>query len=77
MNPESNSLHNILKEKAELDSICKELGLADIKYFPSPKEKSPNIGDLTKHATAMLKIYQEHQAGNVTTGQIKEIFTED
>lgn len=72
----TNSTSTILKEKEELEAVCKELDLKDIKYLPSPKAQNGNISDLTRHATMMLKIYKRHIDGD-TSAPIKEIFTEE
>jgi hypothetical protein len=67
---------SIVQERNELDAICADLGLKDIKYLPSPKQQNGNISDLTKHATLMLKIYKQHIDGD-SNAPIKEIFTEE
>jgi hypothetical protein len=67
---------SIVQEKNELDAICADLGLKDIKYLTSPKDQNGNISDLTKHATLMLKTYKQHIDGHKDVA-IKEIFTEE
>ena len=66
----------LVQEKQDLDLVCSELGLKDIKYLPSPKNTESNIGDLARHATIMLRAYKDHIDGKNDVS-VKEIFKEE
>ncbi|HSW96977.1 MAG TPA: hypothetical protein VLF89_04070 [Candidatus Saccharimonadales bacterium] len=69
------SENNIVQEKQALDSVCKELGVIDIKYLPSPKESAHvSISDLAKHATTMLRNYKKYLNGDKASSKIEEVF---
>ena len=67
---------NIYKEyedlKTELDAICKELKLKDVKYLPS---HNGNLGELARHAIVMLKAYKAHIEGD-KSASVQEIYND-
>lgn len=66
----------VKKEVQELDAICADLGVKEIKYLPSPKVGKVNFGELAKHAAEMLGIYKKHIEGD-KNAPIRQIFVED
>lgn len=70
------TISQLFPEITELDAICAELDLEEIKYLPSPKEQNGNYSELATHATIMLKVYKRYKAGDMTA-PIEEIFAED
>jgi hypothetical protein len=66
-------MEKVLQAKQNLDSVCSELGVKDIKF--TNLNKNANVIELAEHATIMLRDYQKFLAGDKTTG-IKEIFTD-
>lgn len=56
----------------ELNDLCADLKLKDIKYMPSPKDGESDISNRTKHAVHMLKVYKRYKEGD-TTAPIKDV----
>lgn len=56
----------------ELNKLCEDLKLTDIKYMPSPKDGKSDISNRTKHAIHMLKVYKAHKEGN-RSASIKDV----